>query len=183
MGNWGISSNSSDQEKIKSKMADYLHGLNSVGDIDYKIYDEAFDFSMGLLDEMYELGKKDSEGKTGRKSYNFEELHEDARKRIKGHIFQEYWVKGSRLHLYSFSQTWSNTSLGWGGVSGQAMTTAQTVVFLYELTNTVCVYIGGKFAFLIDPIGKNFWSDVKNHRIKGVADAEKGYENIKIINK
>lgn len=58
MGNWGISSNATEKEKLKSKMADYLHGLNSTGKIDYTIYSEIFDFSMSLLDEMYELGKK-----------------------------------------------------------------------------------------------------------------------------
>jgi hypothetical protein len=59
MGNWGISKNASNKEKLKSKMADYLHGLNSCCIIDYSQYSEAFDFSMTLLDEMYELGKKE----------------------------------------------------------------------------------------------------------------------------
>ena len=29
MANWGVSENASDIEKLKSEMADYLHGLNS----------------------------------------------------------------------------------------------------------------------------------------------------------
>lgn len=58
MGNWGISKNAPENEKLKSEMADYLSGLNSVGEISYSTYSELYDFSMGLLDKMYELGKK-----------------------------------------------------------------------------------------------------------------------------
>lgn len=57
MGNWGISSNATPKEKLKSEMADFLSGLNSVGMIDYGTYDKIFDFSMDLLEKMYELGE------------------------------------------------------------------------------------------------------------------------------
>lgn len=60
MGNWGISENATEKEKIKSKMADFLGGLNSCGEISYNSYSEIFDFSMELLDKMYELGKSQS---------------------------------------------------------------------------------------------------------------------------
>lgn len=57
MGNWGISPNATPEEKVKSEMADFLHGLNSTGQIDYHSYNAIFDFSMTLLDKMHELGK------------------------------------------------------------------------------------------------------------------------------
>lgn len=60
MGSWGISPNATPKEKLKAEMADLLHGLNSVGEIDYSTYNEIFDFSMDLLDKMYVLGKEDS---------------------------------------------------------------------------------------------------------------------------
>lgn len=60
MGNWGISENATEKEKLKSKMADFLNGLNCCGDISISTYDEIFDFSMELLDSMYELGKSES---------------------------------------------------------------------------------------------------------------------------
>ena len=66
MGNWGISPNASDKEKIKSEWADELNGKNSVGKITYDVYSEMFDVGMDLLDMMYELGK--SEGKKERKT-------------------------------------------------------------------------------------------------------------------
>lgn len=59
MGNWGIASTAPENEKIKAEMSDYLNGLNSVGKIDYITYSEMWDFSMELLDKMYELGKAD----------------------------------------------------------------------------------------------------------------------------
>lgn len=57
MGNWGISNTATPKEKLKSEMADFLGGLNSVGEISYSAYSEIFDFSMELLDKMYELAK------------------------------------------------------------------------------------------------------------------------------
>lgn len=58
MGNWGISPNASEKEKLKSKWADFLNGQNCCGIIDYNTYCKYFDYGMELLDEMYELGKR-----------------------------------------------------------------------------------------------------------------------------
>ena len=55
MAEWGISENATKKERIKSEMADYLKGLNSCGEISYKVYSELFDFSMDLLEEMHEI--------------------------------------------------------------------------------------------------------------------------------
>ena len=57
---WGISNKAPEKEKIKSRYADYINGLNCVGEIDYPTYCELFDEGMKLFDEMYELGKKDA---------------------------------------------------------------------------------------------------------------------------
>jgi hypothetical protein len=56
---WGIADTASEKEKIKSRMADYLNGLNCCSEITYSTYSSAFDYSMKLLDEMYELGRKE----------------------------------------------------------------------------------------------------------------------------
>lgn len=61
MGNWGISPNASPKEKLKSEMADYLQGLNAVGEISYGTYNKLFGFSMSLLDKMHELGNEKQE--------------------------------------------------------------------------------------------------------------------------
>lgn len=57
----GISETASDIEKIKSKSADYLNGLNSCGVIDWDTYNYAFDFYADLLMEAYEQGWKDAQ--------------------------------------------------------------------------------------------------------------------------
>jgi len=57
MGNWGISETASEKEKIKSEFADFIGGLNSCAEIDYNTYSELFDFTMPLLDKMFEAGK------------------------------------------------------------------------------------------------------------------------------
>lgn len=59
MGNWGINPNASEKEKLKSRWADFMNGENCCGIIDYKTYCEYFDYGMKLLDEMYELGKRE----------------------------------------------------------------------------------------------------------------------------
>ena len=59
MGNWGISENATPKEKLKSEMVDYLNGLNRCGEIDYSTYSKMFDFSMDLLNKMYDLGKSE----------------------------------------------------------------------------------------------------------------------------
>lgn len=61
MANWGIASTAPEIEKIKSVMADYLHGLNSCAEIDYSIYSQLFDFSLPLIQKAYELGKKEAQ--------------------------------------------------------------------------------------------------------------------------
>jgi len=59
MSGWGFGKKASEKEKIKDDMADYLGGLNSCGDISYGIYSELFDYTMDLMDKMYEQGKKE----------------------------------------------------------------------------------------------------------------------------
>lgn len=53
---WGVSPDATNKEKLKAEMADFLSGLNATGEISYEIYKESFDFSMKLLDKMYDLG-------------------------------------------------------------------------------------------------------------------------------
>ncbi|WP_291566777.1 MULTISPECIES: hypothetical protein [unclassified Clostridium] len=55
MGNWGIAETATPKEKIKAEMNTFLCGLNSNGEINYKAYCLIYDFSMNLLDKMYDL--------------------------------------------------------------------------------------------------------------------------------
>lgn len=49
------------------------------------------------------------------------------------------------LVWYAWPQVWSSTALGFGGVGGQMMTSAQTFVVLTDAL--AYVYFGGRFAY------------------------------------
>ena len=49
-----------------------------------------------------------------------------------------------------FVQTWSDTSCGFGGMAGQAFTSAYTVVVFCDMTSEYAVYHAGQFAYIIN---------------------------------
>lgn len=53
------------------------------------------------------------------------------------------------LQWWAFPETWGSTSLGFGGLGGQVITTAQTHVVLGP--NFGLLYWGGRFARLLSP--------------------------------
>jgi hypothetical protein len=71
--------------------------------------------------------------------------------------------------LYTFEQLWSDTTCGFGGIGGQAFTSARIYVFVPIIGNQKCfIYIGDKFAYKAD------WcdalkEDIDNHNIESVA--------------
>lgn len=70
--------------------------------------------------------------------------------------------------MYIFEQTWGSTALGFGGIGGQAMTTANTYVFVPVTCHQNCfVYFDGRFAYQA-PCSKSFMEDVRNHSMKSV---------------
>ena len=72
-----------------------------------------------------------------------------------------------------FVQTWGSTALGLGGIGGQAMTSAYTVIIFSPDTSTYCVYFGGRFAYSLDSSKDNmdkFDEDVRRRNIASVAD-------------
>lgn len=46
------------------------------------------------------------------------------------------------IEVYSFPQTWGSTALGYGGIGGSAMTSAQTIVLYDMYSDVVRVYFG-----------------------------------------
>lgn len=80
----------------------------------------------------------------------------------------------NEVEIYSFPQTWGSTALGFGGLGGAAMTTAQTVVVVKD--NAGCVYFGGGFAYRINNCNAAFWADVNSFNMNEVAGAKTKYE-------
>ena len=55
--------------------------------------------------------------------------------------------EGRSWEWYAFPQVWGSTALGFGGIGGQALTTAQTYVILAQ--GSIYVYFGSRFAYEI----------------------------------
>lgn len=87
------------------------------------------------------------------------------------HIPDEYY-----LVWYSWPQLWSDTSCGFGGLAGQAFTTAQTHVFMSAYTGSVVVFHAGRFAYYIDKPNAQFESDRANKQLLGLARYAGQYE-------
>jgi len=81
-------------------------------------------------------------------------------------------VEGYRV--YAFTQTWSDTSCGFGGMAGQAITEALTVVFRYG--NFAAVFIAGRFAYwlMINEV-ENFREDLSNFNMAAAARKGNNY--------
>lgn len=70
------------------------------------------------------------------------------------------------IEVYAmFSQTWSSTALGFGGLGGQAITSAYTIVLRSDHTGHFCVYFGGRFAYSIKKCNEKFIEDVMNRQM------------------
>lgn len=56
---WGIAPTAPEIEKIKAESADFLHGYDSCGVLDWRHYSDAFDFYEELLMKAYRQGRSD----------------------------------------------------------------------------------------------------------------------------
>jgi hypothetical protein len=72
-----------------------------------------------------------------------------------------------------FPQTWSSTALGFGGIGGQAFTTAYVVVV--ECQGQFAVYFGGRHAYTIDNPNEQFFVDLTKHCMADVKGATNKY--------
>lgn len=80
------------------------------------------------------------------------------------------------VEIFSFPQHWGSTALGFPGVGGQAMTTAQTVIV--SLETTAWVYFGGLLAYHVEGWQRNeaFMRDMKEHRMAALHESFKRYK-------
>ena len=80
------------------------------------------------------------------------------------------------VDVVMFPQTWGSTALGFGGVGGQAITTAYTVV-VYGPMGDACVYFGGRFAYHIARHNATFQDHFMQRNMHKVAGATALYES------
>ena len=75
-----------------------------------------------------------------------------------------------------FPQAWSSTAMGFGGIGGQAITSAYTVVLESEVGYGYCVYFGGRFAYNILKPTQQFYHDIAERNMRKVVEAKERYE-------
>ena len=78
------------------------------------------------------------------------------------------YIDDSDYDFTMFSQSWGDTSLGFGGIGGQMITSAYTVVIIFEPTGIAGVYFNGKFAYIVERPNENFYKDLLNREMKAV---------------
>jgi hypothetical protein len=93
------------------------------------------------------------------------------------------YVEKTRKHSFydltvhsMFPQTWSSTALGFGGIGGQAITSAYVCVIESNLIGQYAVYFGGRLAYVIERPNEKFWADVHGHRMVDAKDGKAVYE-------
>lgn len=79
-----------------------------------------------------------------------------------------------------FRQTWGSTALGFGGIGGQAMTPAYTVIVSCDRSRASAVYFGGRFAYLVEYVNQNtaYQMDVANQLMADQAKAASRYVGV-----
>lgn len=74
-----------------------------------------------------------------------------------------------------FVQTWGSTALGFGGIGGQAITPAYTVVVRSTQLDEYAVYFGGRFAYMIQHPNSVFFEHMSQGRMHKVDGAQALY--------
>ncbi len=77
-----------------------------------------------------------------------------------------------------FPQTWSNAATGFdepNTVSCQAITDAYTTVVHERITDTYVVFFDNKPCYKVNNPNECFMNDLKNHCLKGIAEAKDAY--------
>ena len=67
-----------------------------------------------------------------------------------------------------FSQTWGSTALGFGGIGGQAITSAYTTIIENIDLGYLAVFFGERMAYIIRHPNDEFVEDVKNRNMRSV---------------
>lgn len=77
----------------------------------------------------------------------------------------------SDLEVYAmFEQSWGSTALGFGGIGGQAISSAYTIIIWNGLSDYV-VYFNGRSAYRVNDPNKKFFEDVAGRSMASVREA------------
>jgi hypothetical protein len=68
----------------------------------------------------------------------------------KDHMDHYQLIEWRSPDIHICKQTWGSTSCGWGGMGGAAITTNYNVVLVNRILGIMCVYWGGKIAYIAE---------------------------------
>ena len=81
------------------------------------------------------------------------------------------------LTVYAmFPQTWGSTALGFGGIGGQAITSAYVCVIESNLLGQFAVYFGGMLAYVIERPNEVFFEHIAGHKMVDAKHGKSTYE-------
>lgn len=80
------------------------------------------------------------------------------------------------LNVDIFPQTWGSTALGFGGVGGQAITTAYTTVFHETYHDIHAVFFSNQLAYIVKKSNEAFNADLLTRNMADVRKAVAKYE-------
>jgi hypothetical protein len=81
------------------------------------------------------------------------------------------------LTVYNmFPQSWGSTALGFGGIGGQAITSAYVCIIESDLVGGFAVYFGGRLAYVINRPNEKFIEDIQRHRMVDAKLGKATYE-------
>ena len=86
------------------------------------------------------------------------------------YLKEPYKNRVSDFELYTFEQTWGNTSGGFEGIGGSAMTNQRTYVFVPTTATEkeeCLIFFGGRFAYHA-PYNEVLKKDIAEHNMAGV---------------
>ncbi len=87
-----------------------------------------------------------------------------------------YW---NDVNLHIIKQSWSNTSGGWEGIGGSAITTSHTIIIENSWFGFACVYYHGKLAYICEMDEKyNIYRESGYRNLPGCSSCKK---NLTII--
>lgn len=96
---------------------------------------------------------------------------------IKDELSEEEKKYYPEFEMMMFKQTWGSTALGFGGIGGQAMTSAYTTVVIDVYTGWCGVFFGERLAYAIKNPNQKFYEDVHNRQMVDVSKRRIYYRN------
>lgn len=82
--------------------------------------------------------------------------------------------RDDHCQITMFQQAWGSTALGFGGIGGQAITSAYTTVVIGPCADA-CVYFAGRLAYHIKRPNMQFYEDMAAQHMCEVSGAAKRY--------